>query len=249
MHEFEVELATADGTLDSFVCHPEEDGPHPAIVMYMDAPGIREELRDMARRIAATGYFVMLPNLYYRAGREGTYPFDRTKIPGDDGEREKMFAVMNTLTNARVVADTGPMIAFLSGHEAAAEGGIGCVGYCMSGQFVVAAGAAYPDDFTAIASYYGVRIKTEEEDSPHLEFARVKGEMYLAFASHDPHVPQEIVDALPAALDAAGCNARVEVYPETEHGFAFPSRAVYVRPAAERHWERMLALFDRRLRR
>ena len=247
MHEFEAELATADGGLDSFVCHPEEDGPHPAVILYMDAPGIREELRVMARRIAASGYFVMLPNLYYRDGREGTYPFDRTKIPGDEAERERMFAVMNALTNARVVADTGPMIAYLRGHEAAREGGIGCVGYCMSGQYVVSVAAAYPDDFAAIASYYGVRIMTEAEDSPHLTFARVKGEMYLAFASDDPWVGPEILQALPPALEAAGATYRVEIYPETQHGFAFPSRAVYAKAAAERHWERMLALFARRL--
>ncbi len=248
MQEFEVELTTGDGNLDSFVCHPDEGGPHPAVILYMDAPGIREELRDMARRIAATGYFVMLPNLYYRDGREGTYPFDRTKIPGDDGEREKMFAVMNALTNARVVADTAPMLEFLRGHAAAADGPIGCVGYCMSGQYVVSVGAAYPDDFAAIASFYGVRIMTEAEDSPHLKFAQVKGAMYLAFASDDPWVPPDILDALPPALDAAGADYRVEIYDDTQHGFAFPTRAVYVKAAAERHWQRMLALFDRRLR-
>ena len=249
MREFEVELATADGTLDSFVCHPEEDGPHPAVILYMDAPGIREELGDMARRIATTGYFVMLPNLYYRVGREDDYGFARARIPGDEAERDKMFAVMNTLTNAGVVADTTAMLGFVRAHEAAAQGPLGCVGYCMSGRFVVSVAAAYPNDFAAIASYYGVGIMTEAEDSPHLVMDRIRGEVYLAFAADDPHVPREVVDALPGVLEASGCPHRIEVYPGTEHGFAFPERAVYVKPAAERHWERMLALFDRRLRR
>ncbi len=119
----------------------------------------------------------------------------------------------------------------------------------MSGRFVVSVAAAYPNDFAAIASYYGVGIMTEAEDSPHLLMDRIRGEVYLAFAADDPHVPREVVDALPGVLEASGCPHRIEVYPGTEHGFAFPERAVYVKPAAERHWERMLALFDRRLRR
>ena len=76
MREFETDIATADGALDCFVCHPDEGGPHPAVIIYMDAPGIREELRDMARRLGTAGYFVALPNLYYRTGREGGYGFD-----------------------------------------------------------------------------------------------------------------------------------------------------------------------------
>jgi carboxymethylenebutenolidase len=248
MREAEIEIQTADGIMDTFVCHPEEGGPHPAVIMYMDAPGIREELRDMARRIGTTGYYVLLPNMYYRNGREGNYGFDFSQIRSDESQRDKMFAVMDTLTNARVVSDTAPMLEHIRGAGAAAAGGIGCVGYCMSGQFVMSAGSAYPDDFAAIASYYGVKIITDQDDSPHLYANKIKGEVYLAFAAEDPHVPQEIVDALPAALSEAGVNHRIEIYPGTEHGFAFPQRPVYVKEAGERHWERMLALFERNLK-
>ena len=248
MREFEAEIATADGTLDAFVCHPEEGGPFPAVILYMDAPGIREELRDMARRIGTVGYFAVLPNLYYRTGREGRYGFDLAGTRSDEGERRKMFAVMNTLTNARVVADTGPMLEFVRGAEAAAPGPVGCVGYCMSGQFVVSAAAAYPADFAAIAAYYGVGVVTDKADSPHLRAGEIAGELYLGFASDDPYVPQDVLDRLPGILSAAGVEHRVEVYPDTEHGFAFPKRkAVYRKAAAERHWERMFALFARRL--
>lgn len=247
MREFETEVATADGTLDAFVCHPEEGGPFPAVVMYMDAPGIREELRDMARRIGTAGYFVALPNLYYRTGREGNYGFDMARTRADGPDRRKMFDVMNTLTNARVVADTGPLLAFVRGAAAAAPGPAGCVGYCMSGRFVVAAAAAYPRDFAAIASYYGVGIVTDADDSAHLRAGAIAGELYLAFASDDPFVPQEVLDRLPGILTAAGVEHRIEIYPDTGHGFAFPARAAYRKAAAERHWERMFALFARRL--
>lgn len=247
MHEFETEIRTDDGTLDAFVCHPDEGGPFPAVILYMDAPGIREELRDMARRIGTVGYYVMLPNMYYRVGREGSYGFDADRIRSDDEQRQKMFNVMNTLTNALVVADTGPMLDFIGSDDNAAKGPVGCVGYCMSGRYVMSVGAAYPDAFAAIASYYGVGIITDQDDSPHLKADRIKGEVYLAFASDDPFVPQPVLDALPGALTEAGVDHRIEVYPETEHGFAFPQRPVYRKAAAERHWERLFALFDRRL--
>ncbi len=248
MQEQEVEIQTADGTMDMFVCHPDEGGPFPAVIMYMDAPGIREELRDMARRIGTVGYYVVLPNMYYRTGREGNYGYDLSQIRSDDGERQKMFDVMNTLTNARVVADTEPMLKFVRGSSEAKNGPIGCVGYCMSGQFVVSVGAAYADDFAAIASYYGVGIVTDKEDSPHLVAGKITGELYLAFASNDQWVPPELLDRMPGIMTEAGVNHRIEVYPETEHGFAFSQRPVYKKPAAERHWERMFSLFDRRLR-
>ncbi len=248
MREFEIGIQTADGTMDTFICHPEEGGPFPAVIMYMDAPGIREELRDMARRIGTVGYFVLLPNLYYRSGREGNYGFDLSRIRRDDSEREKMFDVMHTLTNAGVVADTRPILDVVRSEIQAAAGPVGCVGYCMSGQFVIAVAAAYTDVFAAIASYYGVGIITDAEDSPHLMAGEITGEVYLAFASDDPHVPQSVVDALPKIMSAAGVMHRIEIYPDTEHGFAFPQRAAYNKDAAERHWERMFALFDRRLR-
>ena len=248
MREVEIGIQTADGTMDTFICHPEEGGPFPAVIMYMDAPGIREELRDMARRIGTVGYFVVLPNLYYRNGREGDYGFDLSRIRSDDSERKKMFDLMRTLTNAGVIADTRPILDVVGSENQAAAGPLGCVGYCMSGQFVISVAAAYTDAFAAIASYYGVGIITDAEDSPHLMAGEITGEVYLAFASDDPHVPQSVVDALPKIMSAAGVMHRIEIYPDTEHGFAFPQRPAYNKDAAERHWERMFALFDRRLR-
>ncbi|MHA1570132.1 MAG: dienelactone hydrolase family protein [Alphaproteobacteria bacterium] len=248
MIESEIAIRTADGEMDTFVCHPEEGGPFPPVIIYMDAPGIREELRDMARRIGTVGYYVALPNLYYRTGTEGNYGFDPDRIRVDDSEREKLFAVMGILSNAGVVADTGPLLDFVRGAGEAAAGPMGCVGYCMSGQYVMAAGAAYADDFAAIASYYGVGIITEAEDSPHRDAGRIKGEVYLAFAEEDIWVPPEVLGAMQGMLEGAGVAHRVEIYPDTEHGFAFPQRPAYHKQAGERHWERMFALFDRRLR-
>jgi carboxymethylenebutenolidase len=248
MKEFETNIATGDGDMDTFVCHPDEGGPFPAVIMYMDAPGIREELRDMARRIGTAGYYVILPNLYYRWGCEDHYGFDRTRIREDEKELQKMYDLMNAATTEKIIADTGPMIEFLRNESLAKDGPIGAVGYCMSGKYIVGVGAAFPDEFAALASYYGVGIQTEEVNSPHLSAHKIKGELYLAFAEEDIHVPALLLKNISEAMEKAGVNCRVEVYPGTEHGFAFPQRPVYVKPAAERHWERMLSLFARNLR-
>ena len=248
MKEYEVEIDTGAGKMDTFICHPDANGPHPAVIIYMDAPAIREELRDMARRMGTAGYYVALPNLYYREGREGSYGFDYTRVKDDEQHLTRMFGLMSSLSNEMIVNDTQFLIETIRKDPAAAAGPIGCTGYCMSGQFVAAVGAAYPDDFAAIASYYGVGILTDKEDSPHLNASKIRAEFYMAFAAEDPYVPQEVLGALDAAMEAAGVNYRIEIYPGTEHGFAFPERPAYNKAAGERHWERMLELFDRHLK-
>lgn len=250
MREKDIIIKTPDGDLDTFICHPEEDGPHPAVILYMDAPGIREELRDMVRRIATVGYYAVLPNMYYRDGTEGNYSFDAVKMrePGGGEEFKKMFDVMNSLSNDIVIADTKSLLEYIRSDANAKPGPVGCTGYCMSGQYVTSVAAAYPDDFAAAASFYGVGIFTDRDDSPHLKADKVKAELYLGFAERDDYVPSETLPQISAAYEKAGVNCRVEVYPDTDHGFAFPQRPVYNKQAGERHWERLFALFDRNLK-
>lgn len=248
MHEFDVILKTEDGNLDAFICHPDENGPFPAIIFYMDAPGIREELRDMARRIATSGYFVVMPNMYYRWGTEGNYGFDLSNTAALEQEREKMFRLMDATTTDKVVTDTDALLHFIDQSDQADDSKIGAVGYCMSGKHIVAVGAAYSNRFQALASYYGVGIMTEEDNSPHLEAHKIKADLYLAFASDDPYVPDPLLTSIDNAMNEANINYRVEIYPETGHGFAFPLRPAYVKSQAEKHWERMLTLFERNLK-
>ncbi len=231
--------------MDTFVTHPERDGPFPAILFYMDAPGIREELRDMARRLATAGYAVVLPNLYYRAGTGTT--FDQTELRKEGPERERMWQLMYSLNNALVMDDTRALLAFIDEQPYARADGIGCVGYCMSGQYVFTAAAEFPDRIAAMASLYGVGLVTDRPDSPHLRVARISAEMYFGCAEVDSYAPPEVVSQLERALLASTTLFEVELYPGTEHGFAFPKRPVYDKPAAERHWERLFALFHRRL--
>jgi carboxymethylenebutenolidase len=237
-----LEIPTRDGQMNTFVTHPEEGGPFPVVFFYMDAPGKREELHDMARRLGSGGYYVVLPNLYYRSVRE----FDYTAGPDEDAVRARMFELMRTLDDDIIESDTAALFTHVDADPNADASRVGCVGYCMSGPFAFAMACRYPDRISAAASIYGVRLFGEgsSADIAH----QATGELYFACAEHDPYAPDEMVDGLTAHLDSIGANARVEWYPGTHHGFAFPQRPVYDKDAAERHWERLHSLFDRNLR-
>lgn len=244
MAEKEFDIATPDGVMPTFAAWPDPDehgpGPYPVVVMYMDAPGIREELYDFARRIAGQGYYAVLPDLYYRLG---LIRFDLARRTEKMGEM--IFAAWHGLTNAGVASDTGAILAALVDEEAASDGPMGSVGYCMSGAFITTVAGRFPDRFAANVSLYGVWIVTEHEDSPHLLAPRIEGEMYYAFAEHDHWVPDNVIPDLTAALDAAGVPHEIETYPGTEHGFAFPQREVYHEPSAEIVWGKMFDLYAR----
>ena len=245
MIERTIDIATRDGAMTTFICHPERGGPHPLIIFYMDAPAIREELRDMVRRLASVGYYVLLPNLYYRAGVLELGPYSG---PSNAGARQRMMGLMESLTIPLVMADTDALLAFAGSDVAASPGPAGAVGYCMSGQFAINAAARHPERFNAAASVYGVRLVTDAADSPHRVAPTARAELYFACAETDHWAPLPMVERLKAALADRAMDAEVEIYPSVEHGFAFPQRAAYDRDAAERHWERLFSLFARRLR-
>lgn len=243
MIEQHLDLPTADGAMNSFVVHPEEGGPFPVVLFYMDAPGKREELHDMARRIAAVGYFVVLPNLYYRSSRDFRL-MERT-----EPAMAQMFALMATLDARTTECDTQALLAYVDAQPEADGASIGAVGYCMSGPFVMWAAAAYPERIRCIASIHGANMATDRTDSPHRIAPRIRCESYFACAEFDKWAPPADVQKLQTALQAAGTPHRIEWYPGVEHGFVFPLRTgVYNQVAAERHWERLFSLFGRTLR-
>ena len=242
MIDRQVDIETGDGETTTFVTHPERGGPFPVIIFYMDAPAIREELRDMARRLGTSGYYVMLPNLYYRAGAMELGPINPDP---ESPERKRMFALMNSINIPLVMEDTKALLAFAEGDKAANTRIVGTVGYCMSGRYAVNAATHFADRVKAAASIYGTHLATEQADSPHLAASKTKAELYFGCAETDIYAPAEIIEKVRAAMK--GTSNEVEIYPGTHHGFAFPKRPVYDRDAAERHWERLLALYRRNL--
>jgi carboxymethylenebutenolidase len=242
MDEHHLDIPTADGSMNTFVVHPDEGGPHPVVLFYMDAPGKREELHDMARRIASVGYYVVLPNLYYRDVREFT-------LVRDEPGRARMFELMGRLDNGLIVHDTQAMLDHVDRQPQADATRIGAVGYCMSGPFVLAA-AAHHRRLNCVASIHGANLVTDRADSAHRMLDRVGCETYFACAEIDSWAPPATIDTLEAALKRAGTPYRIEWYPGAQHGFAFPQRAgIYDKASAERHWSRLLALFARNLKR
>jgi carboxymethylenebutenolidase len=243
MIEKHLDIATADGAMNSFVVYPEESGPHPVVFFYMDAPGKREELHDMARRLASVGYYVVLPNLYYRVSKD-FWLRDRT-----DAAMAQMFGFMKTLTSKTTECDTEAMLNFVDAQPEADAKRIGTVGYCMSGPFVMWAAAQFPERIACLASIHGANMANDEADSPHRMPTKIRCESYFACAEIDKWAPPADIAKLESALKAAASNYRIEWYPAVEHGFVFPLRGtIYNRDAAERHWERLFALFQRNLK-
>ena len=186
MIEHNTEIKTADGVMATFITHPETNGPHPVILFLMDAPGKREELHDMARRISATGYYVMLPNLYYRDVPSFTVHRE------DPGSREYMFSLMANLTNALVAADAAAMIEYAASDSTADASRVGVTGYCMSGPFALWIAAEFPEIVKSAASIHGVRLAVDAEDSPHTRAADMAGEILVMAAEHDDCVDAHI---------------------------------------------------------
>jgi carboxymethylenebutenolidase len=240
-----LDVRTRDGAMETFLCRPERGGPFPPVFFLMDAPGIREELYDMARRLATVGYFVLLPNLYYRAGRDTKYGPD--VLEHGSAEHTRMRAVRTKMTIPPVMDDVAAMLAFVDAHLHAKKGPVGAHGYCMSGPYALAAAARYPERVAAAASFYGTWLVSDAVESPHLTLGKAKGELYIACAEHDELAPLPMVDELRGLFERSGAGGELEIYPGVHHGFAFPQRWCYDKPAAERHWERLIALYRRRL--
>ena len=241
-----IDISTADGAMETFICRPERHVPTPAIFMLMDAPGIREELYDMARRLATTGYAVLLPNLYYRAGKDTKY--GKEVLEHGSAEHARMRSVRTKMTIPPVMEDLASMFAYVDAVDEVSNGPVGVHGYCMSGPYALAAAARYPDRIAAAASFYGTWLVNEDaEESPHRTFGQSKGELYISCAEVDELAPMEMVEKLKQLFERSGAKGEIEIQPGVVHGFAFPNRWCYDKPAAERHWERLISLYRRNL--
>ncbi len=245
MYTDHVIVTTKHGRMPAFVACPDGDGPFPPVILYMDAPGTREELRNHARRIARHGYFCILPDMYYRLG---TILFDLTRR--DDAMSGVVRAAMNSINNALVTEDTAGILSWLDAQDRVKPGPVGCIGHCMSGQYVTTLSAKFPHRMACAASLYGVGIVTDKPDSPHLLLAGIKGEMYYAFAETDASVPDHVIPDLRAALAKTDVRHTIKVFPGAHHGFQFAERPApsYNTVASEQAWADIFAMLDRHLK-
>jgi carboxymethylenebutenolidase len=239
MIERQVEVTTPDGEMRTFIFHPEHDGPFPIVLYLMDAPSIRPALKDMASRLASSGYYVMLPYLFYRGG-----PF--REFGASDEDMHARRELMETVTPTNIVGDAEALLAVADADPAARDGKIGVVGFCMSGGLAVALARALPDRVAAAASIHGAWIVRDTPDSPHAGLDAVEAELYFAWVVDDPTAPTDTIPVMEQAMDEAGITYTIDRITDAVHGFA-PAGERYDRRASELHWERVHSLLHRNL--
>ncbi|WP_328302901.1 dienelactone hydrolase family protein [Streptomyces sp. NBC_00435] len=241
-----VEIVTGDGTADAYLARPEGEGPYPGVLLYMNALGIRPHIKSMADRIAAAGYVVLLPNLFYRHGRAPVFELPEFVDFGRQPELfERVGPVLDSLTPELAMRDAGAYLERLAGIPGVAPGPAAITGYCMGARLALLTAGTYPERVVAAAGFHGGFLATDTADSPHLLAHRITAELYFGHADQDPTLPAEEIDRLGKALSAAGVRHRAEVYGGARHGYTLADTSSYDAASDERHWAALFALLER----
>ena len=236
-----VEIQTADGTCPAALSIPAGQGPWPAVLMFPDAGGMRDTMRQMGERLSGLGYVVLVPDFYYRHGPYD--PVDGRTAFSTRESADRIMAMMRGYTVDMVVRDARAFVDYLGSLAEKKPGGVGTTGYCMGGRLSLITASNLSDRIAAAASFHGGNIaKDDEPDSPHHKADAIKATVYVAGAIEDQSFPDEQKDLLEKSLTEAGVTHTIETYP-AHHGFAVPDNASYDEAAAERHWQAMENLF------
>ena len=240
--EADIDVTTPDGVADCYFVHP-TSGAHPGVLIWPDAFGLRPAKKQMGRRLAESGYSVLVVNQYYRTQRA---PIVNTTDFG--AERDTLVPLMGSLNADTQTRDAMAFVRFLDMQPAVDRSRkMGTMGYCMGGPFTMRTAAAVPDRVGAAASFHGGGLVTDQPDSPHLLVPEMKAQYLFAIAENDDNNQPEAKDVLRDAFSQAGLRAEIEVYAGAMHGWCPPDSTVYHEAQAERAWSRLLALFERAL--
>ena len=239
--EADVDIKTPDGTADAFFVHPKQ-GKHPAVLIWPDIFGLRPAFKDMARRLADSGYSVLVINPFYRTKKAPTAP----EHPNfqDPTTRDALMGLMNSLSPMTAVTDAKAFVTWLDAQPAVdKKKKMGTTGYCMGGPFTLRTAAAFPDRVGAGASFHGGGLVTGKPDSPDLLIPKIKAQFLFAIAENDDQRQPEAKTVLRDAFAKANLPAEIEVYAGAQHGWCPPDSEVYNHDQAEKAWSRMLVLF------
>ncbi len=230
-----VEIETADGTCPAALSLPDGSGPWPAVIMYPDAGGMRETMRQMGEQLSGLGYVVLVPDLYYR---QGPYePIDMRTAFSTKETAEKVMGMARGYTAEMAVRDTGSFVDYLESLPEKRSGGLGTTGYCMGGRLSLLAAANLGERIAGAASFHGGNLaKADDPHSPHHRAGAMKAAVYVAGAIEDGSFTDEQRDLLEKSLGEAHVVHTIETYP-AHHGFAVPDNPTYDLVAAERHWK------------
>ncbi len=246
MIEQRIQVSTPDGVSTGLLIHPDGDGPWPGVLHLTDIGGIRPAQHDMARRLAAEGYCVLMPNVFYRSGEPPM--FDAESSTNNELRMKRFQELAEPLTAEAEKSDASIYVDFLSAQEAAKAGGIGVVGFCFTGSFSLRTAAARPDKIVAAASFHGGGLLNDTPASPHLVLPRVKARLYFGHAVEDRSMPAEVIENFEKALAEWGGRYESEVYDGAHHGWTVPDSPVYNRPQAERSYTKLIELFAETLK-
>jgi carboxymethylenebutenolidase len=243
----DIVIQTADGQAPAGLFSRDADGaatsPRPGVILYMDAFGPRPGLDSMAERLAAEGYLVLVPDLFYRFGSYG--PFDAKTSFSDEGTRTVLMGMIKGTTLEMTKQDSAAFVSAIT--EAGASGKLATVGYCMGGGRALIAAAAYPDRIAAAASFHGGHLASDAPDAPYRQVSTIRGRIYVGSAGVDGSFPPEQSAKLAEALRVAEIDHIIENYVGMAHGWAVPDHSVYNERGAERHWRRLLSLLSETL--
>jgi carboxymethylenebutenolidase len=241
MTQRSVEIKTGDGTCAAALSIPDGEGPWPAVIMFPDAGGMRDTMRQMGEQLSELGYVVMVPDFYYRSGPYE--PVDMRTVFQNKESMEWLMGMMRGYTSDMVIRDARAFVDYLDSLPEKKSGGVGTTGYCMGGRLSLITAANLGERIAASASFHGGNIAKEDDpESPHHKASSIKATVYVAGAIEDQSFPDEQKDLLEKALTDAGVAHTIETYP-AHHGFAVPDNASYDEAAAERHWQAMENLF------
>jgi carboxymethylenebutenolidase len=241
----DVEIKTPDGTCDAYFVSPAK-GRHPAVLTWPDIFGLRPASKEMATRLAGSGYSVLVINPFYRTQKAPTAP----EHPdfNDPATRQALMTLAGALSPATAATDATAFIAFLDTQPSVdKKKKMGTTGYCMGGPFVFRTAAAHADRIGAAATFHGGGLVTDKPESPHLLIPQMKAQYLVAIAENDDTRQPEAKTVLKDAFAKANLSAEVEVYAGAQHGWCPPDSAVYNHDQAEKAWSRQLALFSKAL--
>lgn len=243
-----LDIPTQDGTADAYLALPDDGAPHPAVLLYMDAFGLRPHLKSMADRLAEAGYAVLVPNVFYRAGRAPLVELPEFINPAERPELiQQLGPAARTLTPEGAMRDAAVYLDWLAASPLTTDGPVGVTGYCMGAGLALRTAGTHPDRVAAMAGFHGAYLATDAPDSPHLLAERITAELYFGHADQDSTNPADQIARLDKALSTAGVRHRVEVYEGAHHGFTQADTAMYGAEATDRHWAALLDLFGRTL--
>jgi carboxymethylenebutenolidase len=237
-----IEITTRDGVCPAYVYKPAGEGPWPAVLVYMDAVAIRPAMLELGERLATYGYYVLLPDLFYRSGPYE--PFNAATLFSDPVQRKVLMEkFVAPATQPAIMSDTRAFLDYLHAQPDVRPGPIATTGYCMGGLMSLTAAGTYPDEIIAAASYHGGRLATDDPNSPHLLAPKMKARVYVGGAIEDDSFPDAMKARLDEALTQAGVDHTIETYP-AKHGWVFPDLPVYDAAASERHYETLKTLLE-----